>query len=140
MLKIQTQIIGKPIYGFQKKQISIYGNQVAIDVFYNKQLVVFFVDQYSKQLVVKQQATCQKTTSNLLENNKQLVRKQQATCCFYNNLLTCAVRHTSQHPNFILLNKVLNCANHIVTSYMGGGQKGGNPKFYLILVIRTLCT
>ena len=55
----QTQIIGKFIYGFPKKNlISIYGNHGVIDM------------KNNKQLVTKQQAACYKTTSSLLQNNK----------------------------------------------------------------------
>ena len=44
-----TQIIGKFIYGFPKKNlISIYGNHGVIDMKNNKQLVVFHVDQNNK--------------------------------------------------------------------------------------------
>src|SRR2546421_9970620 len=63
----QTQIIGKFIYEFPKKNlISIYGNHGVIDMKNNKQLVVFHVDQNNKQLVIKQQVACYKITSSLL--------------------------------------------------------------------------
>ena len=45
----QTQIIGKFIYEFPKKNlISIYGNHGVIDMKNNKLLVVFHVDQNNK--------------------------------------------------------------------------------------------
>ena len=55
---------------FQKKSDFHKWKSFVIDMKNNKLLVVFHVDQNNKQLIIKQQVACYKTTSSLLQNNK----------------------------------------------------------------------